>query len=216
MSKKVKHSKRATKKPSGNSVQDQLASMAPGWKETDSRTGAARFPAGRNYEGIIQNVVIETNKKGNLQVHWTIAGTSDELLKGDGSSMLDHKWSNMTTEDNRAWLRGEMESLDLVWPDTPQALGDSLDDAVGAPILFDVVDSKTDEFDNHNIYFRERLEGGGDPAAPETEPDPDAYTEAEIRNMTEDEICELARDNDLDPDNFEWDELYTKMVELLV
>jgi len=212
--KTTKHSSRVAR-GSGNPVEDALASMERGWKDTEARTGVTRFPPGRGYTGYVQNVLIETNRRGNLQVHWTIAGECKELTKSNGESMVDHKWSNMSTDDNRAWLRGEMEAIDLTWPDSPRQLGTALDDAVGARILFDVVDTKTDEFDNHNIYFRERLEGEGQADGDDGGDDEDAWTEDEIRNMSEEDMDALARQNDIDPDQYEtWDEVADLLVEL--
>ena len=131
-----------------------LRDMRQGWLDTVAKTGGAQFPPGKAHEGIIKDVIIEPSKKGNLQVHWTLLGTSDEI---DG--MTDHKWSSMATPENRQWLKGEMETIELSWPDTPEELGEALDPAVGLKIRFDVVNKKSEEYDNHNIYFRECLEG---------------------------------------------------------
>ena len=214
MAKTTKHTKRATARQAPSS--DPFVTLKEmGWKDVvPQKGGGGIFPPGRGYEGIIQNATVETdpNSKGHVQVHYVIVGTSDELLKQDGTGMIDHKWSNMRNANNLAWVRGELQTLDLDWPEEPHELPELLGELVNASIRFDVVESRgKDEFRdriNHNIYFRERLDepaGAGD-----------GYTADEINALSDDDLEQLARDNDVDPDMFDWDELRAHMIKLLV
>lgn len=210
MVKKVKKKAAARSAPAGSPA-EKLRAMQQGWSDTEARTGGAQFPPGRDQEGFIKEVVIETSKKGALQVHWTIEGTSDGI-----EGMTDHKWSSMGTPENRQWLRGEMETIDLAWPDTPEQLGESLGPAVGLGIRFDVVNKKSEEYENHNIYYREALEGSNAPAASGTDP---TYTKATITalGIAEDEVgLQLIIDVEalnIDPDSYDtWPEVATAII----
>ena len=183
-----------------------LRDMRQGWLDTVAKTGGAQFPPGKAHEGVIKDVIIEPSKKGNLQVHWTLLGTSDEI---DG--MTDHKWSSMATPENRQWLKGEMETIELSWPDTPEELGEALDPAVGLKIRFDVVNKKSEEYDNHNIYFRECLEGssgGSKPASEEGKAASEDPTKRDVIKMGKDEdedgLRKLIENEalDIDPDKY--------------
>jgi len=205
------------------SVKELLAEMKQGWRDTEARSGSAQFPEGRGHEGYIKDVSVELNKKGNLQVHWVIVGTS----KGIEDS-TDHKWSNMATPENRGWLKGEMEAIGLEWPDNLEEIGEALEPADGKRIRFDVKNSKTDEYENHNIYFREELEGSEKAAAKEEEAEEPKVSEPTAKEIKADgreaddgdedateRLTILAKENDLDPDDFAtWVGLAKEIAEL--
>jgi len=204
-------------------VKELLAEMKQGWRDTEAKSGSAQFPEGRGYEGYIKDVSVELNKKGNLQVHWVIVGTSKGV---DGCT--DHKWSNMATAENRGWLKGEMLAIGLEWPDSPEDIGEALEPADGKRIRFDVKNSKTDEYENHNIYFREELEGSEKAAAKEEEAEEPKVSEPTAKEIKADgreaddgdedateRLTALAKENDLDPDDFAtWVDLAKEIAEL--
>ena len=207
------------------SVKELLAEMKQGWKDTEAKSGSAQFPEGRGYEGYIKDVSVELNKKGNLQVHWVIVGTSKGV---DGCT--DHKWSNMATAENRGWLKGEMLAIGLEWPDSPEDIGEALEPADNKRIRFDVKNTKSDEYENHNIYFREELEGGASEkvADKEAEKEVEKSTEPTAKEIKADgreaddgdadaleRLTTLATENDLDPDDYAtWLELAKEIAEL--
>lgn len=177
MAKKKKSSRRS----GGSGVAAKLREMGKGWKNTVARMGGGGFPIGRDQEGIIREITIEESQEGNLMVTWMIEGTSEGI-----ESMKHRKQSMLMNEQNREYLRGEMETIGLTWPDTEDGLGEALGEAEGLAVRLDVLQGK-DEF--VNVYFRERLEdgnGSGSNAAPEPPAD-DQYTKAEIKKLGRDE-----------------------------
>jgi len=212
MAKKKKSSRRSN---GGGGIATKLREMGRGWKDTVARTGGAGFPAGRGQEAVIRSIVIEESQKGNLQVTWTLEGLSEGIEK-----VKDWKRSMLMTAENREWLRGEMETIGLTWPDSIDDLGDALGEAEGREVSIDVVDR--DEF--HNIYFRSALEtgnGGDDNGVGE---DDDQYTKADIKKLGKDadkddddaidELTDLAKESKIDPNDYDtWAELADEIIE---
>ncbi len=163
-------------------------------------------------------MAVGESKAGNPLVTFVLVGTSNE-----NKGLRDWKRNMLMSKDNRAHLRGEMETIGLTWPDDPRELGESLDEAKGLEVKFDVIDR--DEF--HNIYFTdvmgepesaEEAEEEAEEAeeAEEEENETPQYTKKEIKVMKPKALNALAEDLDLDPDDYDdTDDLRKAVMEAL-
>lgn len=195
MAKKTKKSSKRSGRR-GDSLATRLAAAQADWAGVEARTFGAPLPDGE-YVGTIDDAVIGESRAQRLQCTFTL-----KVTEGACEGREVRKFSGLETEDNMAFFKGDLETLDLQVPDALTDLGEVLEEAIGMPIRFQV--RSRDEFTN--IDFIERLEGDGN-GGEETEEE-EAYTKKDIDAMDEKELTTLGKECDLNADDFEtWEDL---------
>jgi len=212
MAKKKKKSKKTSrKKTSGKTRKGDLTStlskLQKNWKKTKPRQAGVPVPDGQ-YPARIESVVIEESKSSKrMQVNWGL-----KIVEGDYENREVHKFSGLETEDNLAFLQGDLETLELAIPDSINDLGEVLTEAAG--LLLEINVRTSNEFTN--IDFIELLEDEGEEAEEEEEEEEEEeseeeeeeeeeeLTKAQVRKMDRDELVDAIDDYDLDvePDDF--------------
>jgi len=172
---------------------EKLAASQKKWRKSEARTFGAPLPDGE-YEGRIENAVIEESKQGRLQTVWTL-----KVTDGPCENREIRKYSGLESEENMDWFKGDLETIELDVPNDLADLGETLEEAVGFPIRFQV--RSRDEFTN--VDFIERLEPSEDGENDEEEAEEEEYTLAEIKKMKKAELKEVAESCDLDPDDYD-------------
>ena len=205
MAKKKKKAARGTAK---RGVEGRLTEAQRDWEKSEARSFGAPLPDGQ-YEGVIESALIEESRNGRLQVRWDLLVTSKEC---EGRQV--RKYSGLETKDNMDWFKGDLETLGLKIPEESESIGDALEEAQGLAILFQV--RSRDEFTN--IDFIEPLEGGngGDDSGSDDAPADASYTKKEIKAMGEDKMAKLAKEQGLDPNDYDtWEELADEIIDEL-
>lgn len=122
------------------------------WKNTEPKRIGAPLPPD-DYVARIESAVVGESKKGRLQIDWTLCIVGDDY---DGKKV--HRYTGLETEENLAFLQGDLETLNLQIPDDIDDLGESLEEANG--LLVAITVAKNDEF--LNIYFNDVVEENED------------------------------------------------------
>jgi hypothetical protein len=149
------------------------------WENSEARQGGG-LPDGE-YEGVIENAVVGMSKgdKPRTQCVWTLKVTGKNC-----HSRRCLKFSGMTTLDNLAWFKGDLEAIEVEAPDDLTKIGKTLEqEAIGLPIRFRV--RSRDEFTN--VDFIERLEGDEEPVRQSRLNEPDDSDDGEP-DVTEEDI----------------------------
>ena len=217
MAKKQKKKAKARRPNSkaGTSSSSDLALRQADWDASEARSFGAPLPDDE-YEGIIENAVIETSRNGRLQVRWDLLVTT-----GPCEGRQCRKYSGLETKENMDWLKGDLETLDLQIPEEIENLGDTLEAACGMGIRFQV--RSRDEYTN--VDFIEPLEEGQNTDSNEDDNEGAApeLSKADIRKLgraadkdDDDAIQQLealAKDEGLDPDDYSWAELAQEIID---
>ncbi|KKK73274.1 hypothetical protein LCGC14_2895480, partial [marine sediment metagenome] len=187
---KKKAKKESKKKSSKKNLASTLKNIQKGWKKTQPRKVGAPVPDD-SYSARIESAVIEESKSsGRLQVHWEL-----EITDGDYKGRKIHKFSGLETDDNLAFLQGDLETLELPIPEKIDDLGEVLEDAKG--LLLEINVRTKEEFTN--IDFIELLEDDeGEEEEEEEEEDDEEDDEA-----SEDEDEDEAENEDEDEEEEE-------------
>lgn len=220
--KSSKKSKKSGKKSGKGKKKDLTATLkAAGklWKKAKPRKVGAPVPDDL-YSARIESAVMEESKaSGRAQVHWCL-----EIVDGDYQGRKLHTFSGLESEDNLAFLKGDIETLELAIPDSIDDIGEALEESVG--LLLEINVRTRDEFTN--VDFIELLEDDGEEAEEEEEEEDDEdeeeeddedededeeeddeeeeededeeLTKAAVRKMDREELEEAIEDYDLDVD----------------
>ncbi|MDD5458882.1 MAG: DUF669 domain-containing protein [Phycisphaerae bacterium] len=186
----------------GGSAADGLADLQKEWDAAEARTFGAPLPDGQ-YEGTIEEVLIEKSRNGRLQCRWNLIVTS-----GDCVGRQIRKFNGLVTQDNLSWFKGDLAALGLEPPTSMSDIGDVLEQAQGMRIAFQV--RSRDEFTN--VDFIGPLEDGEAaeqteaPAEEAAEPSGDTPTKADIKKMKRIELVKLAKEYGLDPTDYKKDD----------
>jgi len=207
MAKRAKKKLKKTARRASGGVSGRLGESQDDWEGAEPRSFGAPLPDGQ-YEGIIENAIIEESRNGRLQARWDLLVT-----EGDCEGRQIRKYNGLETKDNLAWFKGDLETLDLTVPDDFTDIGDTLEEACGMGIRFQV--RSRDEFTN--IDFIEPLETTSKKdKKKEEEPEEPSYTKAQVKKMDEDELTAAAKEFGLDPDDYdEWDDLADAIIDEL-
>lgn len=174
---------------------------------------AERFynlPSG-TYEGIIKagSALIEEkpDQKGSYRASCVLVVTED----GEYEDKEQQARFDLSTQIGVNIFLGELDTLEIDKPDNLRDAGDALSEMDGLAVRFWVSEPK-DEFPP-KVRFNEKLEStnGGRPETASVE-----YTKKDIKAMSEDELTALAKENNLNPDDYSWEELEEKLIEELV
>ena len=200
-SKKVSKSKKTTSKKTKSAgksksskkagVAGRLGGLQKDWNKSEARHRGAALPDGE-YEGVIEQVLLEESQNGRLQCRWDLLVTSEEC---EGRQI--RKYNGLETKDNLDWFKGDLECLDIEIPDDLSELGEVLAEAQGLAIAFQV--RSKDEFTN--IDFIEVLEAGASDEEAD-EPDEDEETEEEEEEEEADEDEEEAEEDEEEGENY--------------
>ncbi len=214
---KKKADKKKTKKTKSKKRRKNLAStlsgLQKGWKKTSPRKVGAPVPDGSYSARIDSAVVEEAKSSGRMQVNWALT-----VAEGDYEGRSIHRFSGLESDDNLAFLQGDIETLEIAIPEDINDLGEALEDAVG--LLLEINVRTKDEFTN--VDFIELLEDTeGEEEEEEEEEDEEAedeedteeeeeeeeeeeLTKAAVRKMDREELETAIEDYDLevDPDEY--------------
>ncbi len=198
MAKKKKSKKKAkgkTKSKGGKkNTASTLKSLQKNWKKTEPRKVGAPVPD-NGYSARINTAVIEESKaSGRLQVNWGL-----EVTDGDYAGRKLFKFSGLESEDNLAFLQGDLETLELPIPENIADLGEVLEDAAGLAVEVNV--RTKEEFTN--VDFIELLE---DEDSDEDEDEDEDEEEEEDDTDEDEESDDEDDDEDEDEDDDEEDE----------
>lgn len=198
---------------SGTSEVDQM------FRDGVPSTGFSNLPPG-TYEGYVKpgTALIEVKDSGGHRCQITLVVTSPEEFAGNKETDPREQVAryDLTTQVGVDILLGELETMELGQPDTLEEAGKMLAESDNIPVEFWVGVPK-DEFPP-KVRINARLEEdltdekaakGGESKEPE-------YTKAEIKKMSDDELDDLAKEEGLDPDDYEtYPELAKALIEEL-
>lgn len=225
--------KKTAARPATAGTTTELASLADlmgmnpaEWAGTEAaKSGGRAFDVGNAQTATISEVNI-SDKIGSPQISY--------LLKGTGEAEGRSEWKNdgLKSAAARGFARREMEAVNLVWPDDPNALGEAVAPAEGLAVIIDVKADRRPEYKDEytNIYFRDVVDGTAteetvaDDAPDEPQDDEGAYTAADLDALGTaadagdgpaiDELTGVAGQLDLVPDDFEtWEDLANRTKE---
>lgn len=190
----------AKKTASGGDVMSRMKKMKSAWKKAEVREGYSNIPDG-DYVAKIESATLGLSPKSNEpRIEWKMV-----ILNEDAAGKKLVKWSNMATEENFEWAKGDIARLELEIPDDPTELPDTLAEAVG--LIIEVNCKTKDDF--QNIYFNGVLEDYDEEAEEEEEGDEEEETEeeeTEEEESDEDEEEEESDEEDEDEEEAEEDE----------
>jgi len=205
--KAVKHSKRSSSKSSGGNIDSLFKTAVP------SR-GFRNLPTG-TYDGFVKpgSAIIEPKSKGSSDYKASLVLIVSE--EGDFENREQTARYDLSTEVGVSIFMGDLEAMELGKPSNLAEAAEMLSDSDDVPVEFWVSEPK-DEFPP-KVRINERLEEGEASEVEEPEETEELLTAKEIKAMSEDELTTLAKDNDLDPDDFEsWEDLAAELITLLV
>jgi len=225
-----KNSKKNTPKPAAQPIDPTLEQLRDllGMAETQDRSGGGpQFPMVQkglifSVEDAVIGLVTKKDDSVVNVITLTLLGLDGD---NEGKTHVDKTWLERDDRDNvkdPMWsinkAKTDIEILGGVWPDKDSIdpLGEittALEAITGAKGIGDTW--KKDEYMNFGIKDRAEQDSG-DEEEITAEPDEPSIAEDDIRAMSEDKMDQAAKDNDIDPDDYEtYDLLAEKLIELL-
>jgi len=186
---------------------------------TPSR-GFRNLPTG-TYEGFVKpgSAIMEPKSKGSQDYKASLVLVVSE--DGDLQGREQTARYDLSTQVGVDIFTGDLEAMELGKPESLAEAAEMLADSDGISVEFWVSEPKDDY--PPKVRISERLEGDADTSTYDDSDDDDAddadgsLSAEDIRAMSEEELTELAADNDLNPDDYEtWEELADVLVNLLV
>jgi hypothetical protein len=201
-------------KPRPNAGGAGLSGLQKFFDHSESWSGGGYKPEDGIHECTIENAVIGTSRNGRAQIDWTF------LMTGEGvEGKQFHDYQGLETQENVNFVRGRIETLGIEWPDDPNSLGNALEQACGLAVRIQVRTNQ--EFTNVTVIdvLEAGSTAGDDAGTTEEAPEAgDSYTKADIKKLAKAESSELediARSLEIDPDEYDWDELADAVIGML-
>jgi len=205
-------------------IRKQLKALQGLWQGAEPKRGIQELPEAV-YKGVITNAQLAQSKKGNLQVVWDLKVTA-----GPKKGATIKRFNQMATEENMGWLHGDLLTLGLE-PDGDdiESIAEVLPEAVDLAILFrvrtkdeyinidfvdvlsgDEAETDGDGTDEEDTNKAKKGKGKDKDEPADEDPDADAGsgspTKVEVRALTGKKLRTLAKDCDVDPDDYDDDD----------
>ena len=189
------------------------------WQDSEILQRGGFKPPDGEYDCRIEEAIRRESQAGNDMISWSLLLTSEEY---EGRTV--YHCHMLQTQMNFNYLRTDLAALNFSLPDDLNEIGEILEQAVDMEIRISVYNKD----ENCNISFVEPLEEDADSKKDKkskkskksskkkgVEKEPE-LTAKDVNKMSEDELSELAKENGLDPDDYDtWPLLAEDLIETL-